>query len=157
MKLAVNRSQRELWANSFYKKQERAVDKVRWDILWDAGLVSLGAILGALLRYGVTSENLVLGELPVSVLLINILGSFILGATATATVRLGADPRLTLFVGIGFCGSLTTMSSFAFETASLLDLGMTIVAFADVVLNVGASIAAIFLGRALVMVLMGVV
>ncbi|MDA4121589.1 MAG: fluoride efflux transporter CrcB [Thaumarchaeota archaeon] len=130
---------------------------MRWDILWDAGWVSLGAIIGALLRYGVTGENLSLGELPVSVLLINILGSFILGVTATATVRLGADPRLTLFVGIGFCGSLTTMSSFAFETASLLDLGKTAVAFADILLNVGASIAAIFLGRAVVMVLMGAV
>jgi CrcB protein len=128
---------------------------VKWDIVWDVGLVSIGAVAGALLRYKVTGEGYIVYGLPVSVLMINILGSFILGVAATGTTQFGADPRLTLLVGIGFCGSLTTMSTFAFETANLMDAGKFLLAGADVLLNVGASIGAIFIGRALLVLLLG--
>lgn len=128
---------------------------MKWDIVWDIGLVSIGAVAGALLRYRVTGEGYIVYGLPVSVLMINILGSFILGMAATGTTQFGADPRLTLLVGIGFCGSLTTMSTFAFETANLMDAGKFLLAGADVFLNVGASIGAIFIGRALLVLLLG--
>jgi fluoride exporter len=128
---------------------------MKWEIAWDVAYVSIGAIAGALLRYKVTGEGLFVSGLPVSVLMINVLGSFILGLSATAATQFGSDPRLTLLVGIGFCGSLTTMSSFAFETANLLDTGKFLIASADVLLNVGASIGAIFLGRALLLLILG--
>jgi len=128
---------------------------MNWKIAWDVAYVSIGAILGALLRYKVTGEGFFAYGLPVSVLIINVLGSFILGMSATASTQFGMDPRISLFVGIGFCGSLTTMSSFAFETASLFDTGRFLLAGADVLLNVGASIGAIFLGRALLLLLLG--
>lgn len=128
---------------------------MKWEIAWDVAYVSMGAIAGALLRYKVTGEGLFLYGLPVSVLLINVLGSFILGMSSTATTSFGFDPRLTLLVGIGFCGSLTTMSTFAFETVGLMDSGQLLLASADVFLNVGASIGAILLGRFLMIVLLG--
>ncbi len=128
---------------------------MKWDIVWDVALVSIGAVAGALIRYRVTGEGIFVYGLPVSVLMINIVGSFILGMSAAATIQFGMDPRLTLFVGIGFCGSLTTMSTFAFETANLMDGGQFLLAGADVFLNVGASIGAIFLGRALLVLLLG--
>jgi CrcB protein len=112
-------------------------------------------LLGVYLRYRVTGDNLFIGSLPVSVLIVNILGSFILGASSTAVSSLGLDERYTLLIGIGFCGSLTTMSSFAFETVNLASAGELAIAALDVVLNVGASLGAILLGRAVVSLILG--
>ena len=96
-----------------------------------------------------------MGSLPVSVLLVNVLGSLILGASSAAVTNLGLDERYTLLIGIGFCGSLTTMSSFAFESVSLFDAGAIATASLDVILNVGASLGAILLGRAVMALLLG--
>lgn len=120
---------------------------------WDVVYVIVGAVAGALIRYRITGSSLFLGSLPVSVLIVNVVGSLILGATSTAVTSLGLDQRYTLLIGIGFCGTLTTMSSFAFESASLITIGKLLLAGIDIVANVGASILAIFLGRALVLLL----
>ena len=112
-------------------------------------LIAVGAILGAFVRYKMTESPLLLGVLPVNVLIVNIVGSFILGLFAVITLHWNLDQNYTIFVAVGFCGSLTTMSSFAFETANLLEhkqLGL--VAF-NIVANVGLSLGAIFGGRAL--------
>ncbi len=122
---------------------------------YDLVYLAVGALLGAFLRYKVTGGNLFVGSLPISVLIINILGSLILGASSTAVSSLGLDERYTLLIGIGFCGSLTTMSSFAFETVNLISVGEIATAGVDIVLNVGASIGAIILGRAVMTVLLG--
>jgi CrcB protein len=88
-------------------------------------------------------------------LIVNIVGSFILGASSTAVSSLGLDERYTLLIGIGFCGSLTTMSSFAFETVNLIGVGKLATAMLDVLLNVGASLGAILLGRAVITLILG--
>src|SRR5271154_4877284 len=117
---------------------------MKYDILY----LGAGALVAVYLRYKVTGDNLFLGSLPISVLLINILGSFILGASSTAVTELGLDSRYTLLVGVGFCGTLTTMSTFAFETVNLASVGEFATAGVSVALNVGLSIGAIILGRA---------
>ena len=116
----------------------------------------MGATLGALLRYRITSQNLFFNNLPVSVLIVNVIGSLVLGVSATAITRFGFDARFTLLIGIGFCGALTTMSSFAYETMGLMDVGSLALAGLDVILNVGASILSVFAGRAIVLILLGV-
>lgn len=127
---------------------------MKWDLLY----LAVGAVAGAYIRYRMTSQNLFIGDsLPLSVLMVNVVGSLILGASSTAVVRLGLDQRYTLLIGIGFCGSLTTMSSFAFETMNLIDVGKLLLAGLDVVLNVGISVLAIFAGRAIVLLLIGAV
>jgi len=129
------------------------VSAVKSDVLF----VAIGAILGALLRYRITSQNLFLnGRLPVSVLIVNMVGSLILGVSATTIARLGFDARFTLLIGIGFCGALTTMSSFAYETMGLIDVGRLALAGLDILLNVGVSILSVFAGRAIVLILLGV-
>jgi CrcB protein len=124
---------------------------MRYDLLY----LAAGALLGVYLRYKITGDNLFLGSLPISVLLVNVIGSFILGMSSTAVSSLGLDERYTLLVGIGFCGSFTTMSSFAFETVNLAGVGKFATAALDVILNVGASLGAILLGRAVISVLFG--
>jgi len=124
---------------------------MKYDLLY----LAAGALLGAFLRYKVTGDNLFVGSLPISVLIVNILGSFILGASSTAVSDLGLDERYTLLIGIGFCGSLTTMSSFAFESVNLISVGELATAGVDIVLNVGASLGAIILGRAVMTLLLG--
>lgn len=124
---------------------------MKYDLLY----LAAGALLGAYIRYQVTGEGLFVGSLPVSVLVVNVVGSFILGASSAVVSGIGLDERYTILIGIGFCGSLTTMSSFAFETVNLVTAGEIATAGADIALNVGASIGAIILGRALVTLLLG--
>jgi CrcB protein len=116
---------------------------LKLDILY----VALGAILGASLRYFVGEKPVSIYGLPVSILIINIVGSFILGLTMTGVEEYGLDGRYVLFFGVGFCGSFTTMSSFAFEAVSLADAGKLLLSILDVLLNVGLSLVALVLGR----------
>lgn len=91
-------------------------------ILW----ISLGAILGANARYWLAQlvNKTIATTLPYSTLLINVTGSFLLGLFLIwTTERVLADPRWRLFVAIGFCGSYTTFSSFAFESFALFEQG----------------------------------
>jgi fluoride exporter len=88
--------------------------------------ISLGAIVGANLRYFIASAvaKTSVSLFPYSTLLINISGSFLLGAFMVwSTERAIVNPRYRLLFAIGFCGSYTTFSSYAFETFALLERG----------------------------------
>jgi fluoride exporter len=124
---------------------------MRYDLVY----VAVGAVVGATLRYGITSRSAFWGSLPLSVLTVNVVGSLILGIAMAAVQRLGLGSSFILLIGIGFCGAFTTMSSLAFESANLIDAGMFIAAAADIGLNMGVSILVIFLGRAAVVLLAG--
>ena len=60
-------------------------------------------------------------RLPVNVLAVNVIGSFILGLFSVLALALNLDSNYTLLVATGFCGAFTTMSSFALETSNLMD------------------------------------
>lgn len=122
---------------------------------YDLVYLVIGALLGVFLRYKMTGSPLFLGSLPISVLLVNVIGSFVLGASSTAVSSLGLDERYTLLIGIGFCGSLTTMSGFAYETINMIDIGQVATASLGIILNVAASLGAILLGRAVITLLLG--
>jgi fluoride exporter len=126
---------------------------MRWDFIY----LIAGAVVGVLIRYEVTGDPLFFDSLPLSVLVINIFGSFILGLSSTAVSSFGLDQRYTLLVGIGFCGTLTTMSTFAFETVNLLTAGKILVAGANIFINVTASMLAILAGRAIILAIAGMV
>lgn len=117
--------------------------------------VAVGAVVGATLRYAITSRSMFWGNLPLSVLTVNVIGSLVLGAVMAAVQRLGLGSGFVLLLGIGFCGSFTTMSSLAFESANLMDTRMLIAAAADMGLNLGLSVLSIFLGRAMILLIAG--
>ena len=118
-------------------------------------LIAIGAVAGAFLRYRITSSPLlILDILPINVLIVNVIGSFILGVFSVLTVAWNLDSKYTMLVAVGFCGSLTTMSSFALETARFLDERFFGRMALNLVVNVSFSIGAIIAGRQLVNVIM---
>jgi CrcB protein len=91
---------------------------------------------------------------PYGTLIINILGSFIVGLFVTwTTERVLVDPRWRLLVVVGFCGSFTTFSSFAYESMSFFEQGqwglMLANIFSNNLLCLGGVLAGIALARAL--------
>ena len=88
--------------------------------------IALGAVAGASARYflsGFIAKVLPSG-FPYGTLLINITGSMLLGFfLAWTSERVLIDPRWRLLIAIGFCGSYTTFSSYAFETIALGEQG----------------------------------
>lgn len=108
---------------------------------------------GAFLRYKLAESQLIAGSLPVSVLAANVLGSFILGVFSILLVAWNLDSRYSLLAAIGFCGSLTTMSSFALETVNLADNRQFGHVAINILANVGLSIGAIVGGRSLASVI----
>lgn len=65
--------------------------------------------------------QLLFNTLPLNVLIVNVLGAFILGMFIILSEQWNLDGRFSLLAAIGFCGSLTTMSSFALDSSNLLD------------------------------------
>lgn len=117
--------------------------------------LAVGGLGGVFLRYGMTKSQLVLGALPVNVLIVNIVGSFILGVFAILSQQWSLDQKYVMLIAIGFCGGLTTMSSFALDSANLIDGKQYSLVAINVIANVGLSLGAIFGGRALTSVILG--
>lgn len=122
----------------------------------DVLIISLGAIFGAnaryfLSRYSVEEFGVVF---PYGTLIINVLGSMVVGFFVIwTTERVLADPRWRLLVVVGFCGSFTTFSSYAFECMSFFDRGQWLLMCANVLGNnllcLGSALAGMALARAL--------
>lgn len=92
-----------------------------FDNKMEACCVAVGAVGGALLRWKTISVAKDFGLAPMSVLGINVLGSFALGAVAAKTKSL--PPKASLLLGTGFCGSFTTFSTFSVDVINYLEKG----------------------------------
>ena len=114
--------------------------------------VALGSAIGGVSRYllGGLVQRMLDTTLPAGTLLVNITGSFLLGAIiryALETPSLSPDVRA--FLTIGFCGGYTTFSTFSYETMALLEDGEWARAGVYITASVILSLIATFLGLAL--------
>jgi CrcB protein len=109
-------------------------------------LVLLGGAVGAPARYltDLAVQRRHDTELPWGTWTVNVLGSFVLGIVAAS----GPGWLVTL-AGTGFCGALTTFSTFGYETVRLTEEGETAAAVWNVVGSLVAGLAAAALGWAL--------
>ena len=109
--------------------------------------ISLGAALGALLRYVLSTWlNASFPSIPPGTLLSNLIGGYLVGVAialfATSTLPL----EWRLFVITGFCGGLTTFSTFSAELVILLQQGRAMWAVAAAGLHLVGSVAMTFAG-----------
>jgi fluoride exporter len=119
-------------------------------------VISVAAVVGANLRFFLS--RLAAKEFgpvfPYGTLIINIVGSFIVGFFIIWTSeRVLLDPRWRLLVVVGFCGSFTTFSSYAFETMSYFEQGQWGLMLTNFLSNnllcLGSALAGMALARAL--------
>ncbi len=118
--------------------------------------ISVAAIVGGNLRF--LLSRLAAREFgpifPYGTLVINILGSLIVGFFVIwTTERVLVDPRWRLLVVVGFCGSFTTFSSYAFETMAYFEQGQWGLMLTNVLSNnllcLGGALAGMALARVL--------
>ncbi|MDA8585900.1 fluoride efflux transporter CrcB [Rhodobacteraceae bacterium] len=110
--------------------------------------VAVGGAIGASLRYltGVWIVRLIgVTSFPVSIIAVNILGSFLMGVFVVLAARLGLN-HLSPFLMTGFLGGFTTFSSFSLEAVTLYERGDVMQAGLYVGLSVVVSILGLMIG-----------
>jgi CrcB protein len=112
-------------------------------------LLAVGAVVGAFLRYIMVASPQTIMGLPVNVLAVNVIGSFILGLFSVLAIALNLNSNYTLLIATGFCGAFTTMSSFALETSNLMDGNRFILVIFNILANGGLSLGALIGGKVL--------
>ena len=116
-------------------------------------VLALGGALGTLSRYSLSLLTLPISQgVPWGTILINIAGSFLIGAFGTLTLANGRLPlpeEARLFVMVGFCGGFTTFSSFSLQTLDLLRSGNLTRAAVNVAVSVVLCVSAVALGHTL--------
>ena len=118
-------------------------------------VISAGAILGANARWVISryAARILSPVFPYGTLFINVTGSFVVGFFMIwASERVLLDPRWRLLVVVGFCGSFTTFSSFAFETVAYFEQGQWLMLLANFFSNnllcLGAALTGMAVARA---------
>jgi CrcB protein len=106
------------------------------------GVLVAGAV-GAVLRFALSRALPVRpGHLPGGILIVNVVGSAVAGALIGLAERAALDGDLRLVLVTGFCGGLTTFSTWTVETVELIDGGRWRAAILNVVVTLALGLAA---------------
>jgi CrcB protein len=114
--------------------------------------IGLGAVAGAIARYALSGyiARTFSSAFPYGTLIVNVSGSLVLGFfLVLAGERMLLDPRWRMLVAIGFCGSYTTFSSYAFESFAQMESGQWMMMAINITANNALCLGAIILGAAL--------
>lgn len=113
-------------------------------------LVGLGGAIGSILRYlsGWFASKYFQGSFPISTLVINILGSLLIGVFIGVLAKYYPENHpLKFLLIIGFCGGFTTFSSFAVENYNLFQNGNQFTAYIYIIASVVLTISAVGIGN----------
>jgi fluoride exporter len=119
-------------------------------------LVLVGGMLGAPARY--LADRAIQARhdsvFPYGTFAVNVAGSALLGFLLGAQRHLGLETSVVLLLGTGFCGGLTTFSTFGYETLRLLEDGAVGEAGLNVIASLVTAVLAAWLGFRLAGVLL---
>lgn len=115
--------------------------------------VAVGGALGSVGRFWLAEvmARLTGPRFPWGILLINMMGSFVIGffgALTAAGGRLAVPGEMRLFVMVGICGGFTTFSSFSLQSFDLLRSGEMLLGGLNILGSVALCLAAVWLGVA---------
>jgi len=115
-----------------------------------AGLLIAGA-LGAGLRAGVDTviQRRMRSDFPLGILVVNLSGSLVLGVLVGSATHGGLSSYWLTVAGTGLVGAYTTFSTFTFDAASLMENGEWGASAMNILLSLGAGLAAAAAGLAL--------
>ncbi|HEY3918460.1 MAG TPA: fluoride efflux transporter CrcB [Stellaceae bacterium] len=111
--------------------------------------IALGGALGSMARYatGIYVGRWLGTAFPWATLLINIVGSFLIGAFAESfALRWDASPSTRVFLVVGICGGYTTFSTFSLDIVTLINRGAMLAAGTYIVASVALGVAALYAG-----------
>jgi len=126
------------------------LEKDRFIMGLPAFAIASGAALGALLRWQLGVRlNALFPTIPPGTLVANLIGGYIIGVAMAYFAQASAiAPEWRLLIVTGFCGGLTTFSTFSAEAVSLLQAGRVSMAMAAIALHVTGSLLATLAGLA---------
>ena len=109
--------------------------------------IGIGGFIGAILRFLLSSSLQKSFDVvfPIGTLGVNVVGSFLIGFLAFYFSSITV-PEYRGLVITGFLGSLTTFSTFSYETIGLFEHGSYIKAILNIFLNVSLSLGAVLVG-----------
>jgi CrcB protein len=125
--------------------------ETRTEMIWNPVLaISVGAAAGALLRWQLGARlNSIFPVVPPGTLAANLIGGYIIGlAVAYLAQAPNLAPEWRLFIITGFCGGLTTFSTFSAEVVTLLQEGRLIWAMGAIAIHVTGSLLMTLAGLA---------
>jgi fluoride exporter len=119
-------------------------------------LIGTGGFIGSIFRYltAVYVTKLMDSSFPYGILVVNILGSFVIGLIFGLSDRFNWPAvEWRIFLATGICGGYTTFSTFSYETISLLREGDWFLGISNISFSVVFCLAATFFGGLLVRVI----
>lgn len=114
-------------------------------------LISLGAAIGAPTRYLLDRAVQARHDaaFPWGTFTVNVAACLILGAVTGVTHAGATHSSLQALLGVGFCGALSTFSTFPYETMRLYEQGSRFFAAANIVVSIAAGLGAAYIGNAI--------